>query len=297
MKRYFPFAALLAIIFSLTALGDTAVTGDGRVLENPTSNGDLKFRVNIGGVKTDVLSVTGSTGAIAVAKNFSVTNGSVSSATTSSGGGANVFSVNETGASFGELISWGSARGTSSFGSTDANAVQLITEGASNVGLKIGTTTNVPTTLGANNTAAIKINGTGKVELAAREDGTCGIGSLCAGSFTATASNTTNLDSTPTCATSYYMRVGNVVNWGFQCTVDVTSTGVATGFHVTAPQTSANFVGGEAQGTCVTDATTAATTAWKIETVTSAQRLNVVTPNPTSTNSRPISCVTTYKLN
>lgn len=51
---------------SLVARGDTAVTGDGRVIENPTSNGDLKLRVNVGGTKTDVLTVKGSTGVVTV---------------------------------------------------------------------------------------------------------------------------------------------------------------------------------------------------------------------------------------
>lgn len=59
---------LLAIVLSIVcgssnyrALADTATTGDGRVIENPTSNGDLKLRVNVGGVKTDALTITGST--------------------------------------------------------------------------------------------------------------------------------------------------------------------------------------------------------------------------------------------
>lgn len=55
------FLALSSIFESLT-LADTSTTGDGRVVENPTSNGDLKFRVKIGSTPTDVFTLTGSSG-------------------------------------------------------------------------------------------------------------------------------------------------------------------------------------------------------------------------------------------
>lgn len=63
--RLFLVAIVLATVFgspNYRAFGDTATTGDGRVIENPTSNGDLKLRVNVGGVRTDAMTISGSTG-------------------------------------------------------------------------------------------------------------------------------------------------------------------------------------------------------------------------------------------
>lgn len=62
MKMHLRFLALAAILFSLTARGDESRTGDGRVVENPTSNGDLKLRVNVGGTKQDALTILGASG-------------------------------------------------------------------------------------------------------------------------------------------------------------------------------------------------------------------------------------------
>lgn len=73
MKNYFRFLALTAALFSFIARGDVAKTGDGRVIENPTSNGDLKMRVNIGGTRTDILSITGSTGAFSLGPSSGLT--------------------------------------------------------------------------------------------------------------------------------------------------------------------------------------------------------------------------------
>lgn len=65
------FLVLFSLIGTLSR-ADTATTGDGRVIENPTSNGDLKMRVNVGGTKTDAIAITGSSGAVAIVPNASI---------------------------------------------------------------------------------------------------------------------------------------------------------------------------------------------------------------------------------
>lgn len=55
---------LILLTLCSIAHGDEARTGDGRVLENPTSNGDLKLRVNVGGTKRDPIIITGASGAL-----------------------------------------------------------------------------------------------------------------------------------------------------------------------------------------------------------------------------------------
>ncbi len=64
MKRYFHLLALTAIVFSITARGDTISTAGSRVIENPVSDGDLKMRVNDGGVRKDAIAITGSTAGV-----------------------------------------------------------------------------------------------------------------------------------------------------------------------------------------------------------------------------------------
>jgi hypothetical protein len=61
MKRIASFLVLL-LLASNVARGDSMTTGGDRVLENPTSGAAIKTRVNIGGTKTDVLSVSGAAG-------------------------------------------------------------------------------------------------------------------------------------------------------------------------------------------------------------------------------------------
>ena len=70
----------------MIANGDTAVTGDGRVIENPTSNGDLKLRVNVGGVRTDALTITGATSVVSLAQPLPVASGGSGLASGTTGG-------------------------------------------------------------------------------------------------------------------------------------------------------------------------------------------------------------------
>lgn len=65
-NRLFCKLALLSGLIAATAFADEIRTGGARVIENPTQDGNLVLRVNDGGVKTDVLTVTGSTSALAV---------------------------------------------------------------------------------------------------------------------------------------------------------------------------------------------------------------------------------------
>lgn len=71
-KRYLPLCLLLV---ATIAHGDIGLTGDGRVLSNPTSNGDFKLRVNVGGTPADALAITGSTGKVEVATSAHLGNG------------------------------------------------------------------------------------------------------------------------------------------------------------------------------------------------------------------------------
>lgn len=70
MRKYLDLSIMtwlfLSVFFVMNANADTSTTGGSRVLENPTSNGNLILRVNVGGVKTDALTVTGATGKVAV---------------------------------------------------------------------------------------------------------------------------------------------------------------------------------------------------------------------------------------
>lgn len=52
--------------FVVIAQADTSTTGGGRIIENPTQDGDLKIRINDGGVKKDVISATGSTALVTI---------------------------------------------------------------------------------------------------------------------------------------------------------------------------------------------------------------------------------------
>lgn len=52
----------LSSLFGSLCLADTSTTGGARVLENPTSDGDLIFRINDGGTKKSIITITGSTG-------------------------------------------------------------------------------------------------------------------------------------------------------------------------------------------------------------------------------------------
>lgn len=64
----------LLITASVVAQADTITTGGARVLENPTSGGDLKFRINVGGTKFDALSLFGASGNVSVGNGFFLTN-------------------------------------------------------------------------------------------------------------------------------------------------------------------------------------------------------------------------------
>jgi hypothetical protein len=57
-------AALIALPFMAHA--DTVTTAGTRIINNPTSNADLKLRVNVGGTATDAISIAGSTAAVTV---------------------------------------------------------------------------------------------------------------------------------------------------------------------------------------------------------------------------------------
>lgn len=68
LRNFLP-AVVLSIVFgslNYLAVADTAVTGDGRVFANPTSNGDMKLRVNVGGTNNDSVLVQGSSGHVGV---------------------------------------------------------------------------------------------------------------------------------------------------------------------------------------------------------------------------------------
>lgn len=52
------------VLWASVAHADSISTAGTRVIEDPVSNGDMKLRVNVGGTKTDVVSLTGSTGAV-----------------------------------------------------------------------------------------------------------------------------------------------------------------------------------------------------------------------------------------
>lgn len=58
---------------------------------------------------------------------------------------------------------------------------------------------------------------------------------VSAGTYTPTASNTSNLDSTPTMAEAQYMRIGNTVTVSGGFTADVTTTATNTRFDITLP--------------------------------------------------------------
>jgi len=66
------FVCFLAFFLTSIALADSN-TGTRRVIENPAVDGDLVLRVNDNGVKTDALTVTGSTGAISAPYGLSTT--------------------------------------------------------------------------------------------------------------------------------------------------------------------------------------------------------------------------------
>lgn len=51
----------LSLVAASIATADTATTGGARVVENPTSDGNLVLRINDGGTKKDAISITGST--------------------------------------------------------------------------------------------------------------------------------------------------------------------------------------------------------------------------------------------
>lgn len=63
LKRILTAALLLSCAI---ARADSTTTGGARVVENPTSNGNLLLRVNVGGTKTDALTITGTTAGVAL---------------------------------------------------------------------------------------------------------------------------------------------------------------------------------------------------------------------------------------
>ena len=58
--------AFFIAFFAVIGQSDTSRTGGARVFENPTSNGDIGLRVNIGGTKQTVINAAGATGAVSL---------------------------------------------------------------------------------------------------------------------------------------------------------------------------------------------------------------------------------------
>jgi hypothetical protein len=117
-------------------------------------------------------------------------------------------------------------------------------------------------------------------------------------SFSSTASNIANLDSTPTIAGGQAMKVGSVVTYSFRVPVDPTTISLATSFNMTIPYTTTNFTQTyEANGNCTSDPVGGtATHSFVIAAVASAQTISIYTGAVNFTAARNLHCIVTYRI-
>lgn len=195
--RFFAALALFGWI-AVTARGDEQRTN--RVLENPVQDGDIKFRVNDGGIKTDTLTIDGPTANI----------GMWTDAPASTPGFSRIlhlFSGSDV-----SLRLQGSG-GSWEIGNNTGNALQFYS--------------------GSNLRATI--SSAGSFETNVRTDGNCGIGNICSGTNSPAITNGTNVSSSAN-ADCQWMRVGNTVT--VSCIYDMNTTsgaGTASDFGIDLP--------------------------------------------------------------
>lgn len=106
--KTFALAVVLSIVFGSSnyrALADSTTTSGARVIENPTQDGNLVMRINDGGVKTDAITVTGSSSAVSLGPTTGVSSnhtlygrGSVSASSLNAIGSVFSFGADNTGA-------------------------------------------------------------------------------------------------------------------------------------------------------------------------------------------------------
>ena len=119
------------------------------------------------------------------------------------------------------------------------------------------------------------------------------------GNASITASNTTNLDGTPSNGFIHYIKVGNTVTASFTYGgVNPTTANITTKFRSTLPLTTSNFTNfDQAIGNCVTTgASGESSDDYDLLAVASTQLVEVTGSDPQNTTSDRIYCTLTYEL-
>lgn len=99
-----------------------------------------------------------------------------------------------------------------------------------------------PTTVGT-------FNSSGNLEASIRNDGSCGVGNICTGTYSVTFNNNTNLTSISAAAPFNFSRVGQMITVGGQITVQATTANLDTSTSMTLPFPSDFSSSADANGT------------------------------------------------
>jgi len=143
----------------------------------------------------------------------------------------------------------------------------------------------------------LKMYGNDTAEIGVREDGVCGTGNVCSGTFVSTHTLRVNLSSSDS-ATGFYQRVGNVVSFAFRLTLDVITAGIATSVAIDLPQTTTNFASfTQASGVCISDGPAGTEQDEAIIFATGATQTATIAPNnPQITANNGWNCTMMYLL-
>lgn len=262
----------LAIALLTAAIATADESRTNRVLENPVQDGDIIFRVNDGGVKTDAMTVDGATSAVSFVTPLA--SGSVDSTSIVDGTIANI-DISASANISGSKISSGTITSTQ-IGTSAVGSDELANDSVSSAKIIINTITADDIAAGAIGASELAANSVASSNISADTivaadiaTGAVGTAEILDGTITNTDINSISTSvisdvtsgyagdpaqtaSGGTCNVQHvsYIRVGSIVTAGF--TVSMDGTAGANMSCAFAPPIASNFgSGSDARGTCI----------------------------------------------